>query len=185
MSTVRIHRKKNKSKIDPPHSKNLLLCCPNLDAVLLKYIATLQASKITLLWLSFHQWHHFSRPSHCPWGRWWRTDHEISRVTPITQEKWGKWSWRFRRRDGHEESNGDELDEQNFSERPVAEMEKNSLKILAQPKTRGKNMKTPFLSSFCQSDFRTVLRFPPKNLVPEMLNLLTLVVRNCSVADWW
>ena len=59
-------------------------------------------------------------------------------------------------------------------------MQKNSLKFLAQPKTRGKNMKTPFLSSFCLSDFRTVLRFPPKNLVPEILNLLTLVVRNCT-----
>ena len=59
-------------------------------------------------------------------------------------------------------------------------MQKNSLKILARPKTRGNNMKTPFLSSFCLSDFRTVIRFLPKNLVPEILNLLTLVVRNCT-----
>ena len=61
-------------------------------------------------------------------------------------------------------------------------MQKNSLKILARPKTHGNNMKTPFLSSFCLSDFRTVIRFPPKNLVPEILKLLTLVVRNCRHA---
>ena len=112
---------KNKNKIGPSLWKNLLLCCPNLEAVLLKYIATLLASKITLLWLPFHQWHHFSRPSHCQWGRWWKTDHEISRVTPVAQEKWGKWSWGFSRRDGHAESNTDKLDEQDFSER-LAEM---------------------------------------------------------------
>ena len=41
-------------------------------------------------------------------------------------------------------------------------------------------MKTPFLSSFCPSGFRSVVRFSPKNLVPEILNLLTLVVRNCT-----
>ena len=45
---------KNKNKIDPSLWKNLLLCCPNLEAVLLKYITILQASKITLLWLPFH-----------------------------------------------------------------------------------------------------------------------------------
>ena len=61
-------------------------------------------------------------------------------------------------------------------------MQKNSLKFLVQPKTRGNNMKTPFLSSFCLSDFRTVIRFLPKNLVPEILNLLTLVVCNCTSA---
>ena len=33
--------------------------------------------------------------------------------------------------------------------------------------------------SFCLSDFRTIIRFPSKNLVPEILNLLTLVVHNC------
>ena len=62
-------------------------------------------------------------------------------------------------------------------------MQKNSLKILARPKTRGNNMKTPFLSSFCLSNFRTVIRFPPKNLVPEILKLLTLVVRNCRCSN--
>ena len=61
-------------------------------------------------------------------------------------------------------------------------MQKNSLKFLARPKSCGNNMKTPFLSSFCLSDFRTVIRFPPKNLVPEILKLLTLVVRNCTAS---
>ena len=60
-------------------------------------------------------------------------------------------------------------------------MQKNLLKFLAWPKTHGNNMKTPFLSSFCLSDLRTVHRFPPKNLVPEILNLLTLVVHNCTL----
>ena len=60
-------------------------------------------------------------------------------------------------------------------------MQKNLLKFLGWPKTRGNNMKTPFLSSFCLSDLRTVHRFPPKNLVPEILNLLTLVVHNCTL----
>ena len=44
---------------------------------------------------------------------------------------------------------------------------------------RGNNMKTPFLSSFCLSGFRSAVRFSPKNLVPEILNWLALVVCNC------
>ena len=40
-------------------------------------------------------------------------------------------------------------------------------------------MKTPFLSSFCPSGFRSVVRFSPKILVPEIINWLALVVRNC------
>ena len=46
-------------------------------------------------------------------------------------------------------------------------------------KKRGNNMKTLFLSSFCPSGFRSVIRFSPKNLVPEIINWLALVVRNC------
>ena len=55
-----------------------------------------------------------------------------------------------------------------------------SLKFLAQPKKRGNKMKRPVLSSFRLSSFRSVIRFPSKILVPEILNLLTLVVHNCT-----
>ena len=41
-------------------------------------------------------------------------------------------------------------------------------------------MKTLFLSSFCPSGFRSVVRFLPKNLVLEIINLLPLFVRNCK-----
>src|SRR6266700_4329439 len=41
-------------------------------------------------------------------------------------------------------------------------------------------MKTPFLSSFNLSGFRSAIRFSPKNLVPEIFNLSTLVVHNCT-----
>ena len=53
-------------------------------------------------------------------------------------------------------------------------------KILAQPKTCGNKMKRPVLSSFCPSGFRSAIRFLSKILVPEIPNLLTLVVRNCT-----
>ena len=58
---------------------------------------------------------------------------------------------------------------------------KKLLKILAQPKTCVNDLKTPFLSSFHLSRFRCVIRFPSKNQVPEILNLLTLVVCNCKL----
>jgi hypothetical protein len=48
-------------------------------------------------------------------------------------------------------------------------------------KKRGNNMKTPFLGSFCPFGFRSVVRFSPKNLVPEIINWLALVVRNCTL----
>ena len=41
-------------------------------------------------------------------------------------------------------------------------------------------METPFLSSFRPSGFKSVVRFSPKNLVPEIINWLALVVRNCT-----
>jgi hypothetical protein len=37
-------------------------------------------------------------------------------------------------------------------------------------KKRGNKMKAPFLSSFCPSGFRSVVRFSLKNLVPEIIN---------------
>ena len=119
-------------------------------------------------------------------GWWWRTDHEILRVTPIAQENEASEA----------EDSGEEMDMQRVIGMSLmskiflrdwlkwwCRMQKNSLKILARPKTRGNNMKTSFLSSLCLSDFRTVIRFPPKNLVPEILNLLTLVVRNCRLTN--
>jgi hypothetical protein len=63
---------------------------------------------------------------------------------------------------------------------PKLNWRKMSLKFLARPKMRGNNMKRPVLSSFCLYSFRSVIRFPSKILVPEILNLLTLVVRNCN-----
>jgi len=41
-------------------------------------------------------------------------------------------------------------------------------------------MKIPFLSSFRSSEFRSVVRFSLKNLVPKIFNLLALSVRNCK-----
>ena len=172
---------KNKNKIDLPLSKKLLLCCPNLEAVLPKYIATLQASKITLLWIS----------DIISWGR--HTVSEGDDEEPITRS-WESHQLHKTNEASEAEDSGEEMDMQRVIGmssmsriflrgwlRWRCRMQKNLLKILAQPKTHGNNMKTPFLSSFCLSNFRTVLRFPPKNLVPEILNLLTLVVCNCRL----
>ena len=48
-------------------------------------------------------------------------------------------------------------------------------------KKRGNNMEPTFLSSFWLSGFRSVIRFLPKNLVPEIINWLALVVHNCTL----
>ena len=58
-------------------------------------------------------------------------------------------------------------------------LSKSFLKNLAQPKTRGKNTKISFLSSFCLSGIGSGLGFSPKILVLEILNWLGLIVRNC------
>ena len=129
----------------------------------------------------------------------------LKAITLSVREMMKNWSWDLeshtnctRKNEASEaEDEGEEMDMQrvigmNLMSRILlrdwlrwqCRMQKNLLKILAQPKTRGNNMKTPFLSSFCLSNFRNVIRFPPKNLVPEILNLLTLVVRNCTYENW-
>ena len=51
------------------------------------------------------------------------------------------------------------------------------VKQLERPKTRGNDMKTPF---FCPSNFRSIVRFSPNNLISEIFNLSTAVIRNYS-----
>ena len=54
-------------------------------------------------------------------------------------------------------------------------------KNLAQPKKRGKIKATPFLDAFEVSGSESEVRISIKILVLKLSNLMTLIVRNCSI----
>ena len=55
-------------------------------------------------------------------------------------------------------------------------------KNLAQPKKRGKIKVTPFLDVFEVSGSESEVRISIKILVLKLSNLMTLIVRNCTIA---